>query len=100
MKKKKLNLDSLKVKSFVTSLDGGLSETVKGGDVDPGTGDGGGGGGGTAGLVCGDTNDIGCDDPRTFRCTQETRGQYGCNTNDWGCQSHYPCPDTHICPVV
>lgn len=29
--KKKLNLDHLKVKSFVTSVEGGLENTVKGG---------------------------------------------------------------------
>lgn len=32
MKKKKLSLKGLEVKSFVTNLDGNLSNTVKGGD--------------------------------------------------------------------
>ena len=32
MKKKKLSLKGLEVKSFVTNLDGNLSKTVKGGD--------------------------------------------------------------------
>ena len=35
MKKKNLNLDSLKVESFVTDLEQEISNTVKGGTADP-----------------------------------------------------------------
>jgi hypothetical protein len=50
MKKLKLKLDELKVQSFVTELNPGLSQTAKGGEDDTGYG----------------TDIIGCPDPQTI----------------------------------
>ena len=90
MSKKKLNLEELKVQSFITSLEGKMAHTIRGGegDLDPtneegseccaGGGTGGGCGGTAAG--CGGSGGAGCGG------TQNGCTDFGCDTND-GCGS-------------
>ncbi len=93
MKKLKLDLDSLKVKSFVTNMDGDNTQTIQGGKV-------------LSNKVCPTDN---CPNP-TFNC--DTQGGGGCqnhtaikhNCSEVICYSNFcgsgDCgPKSDICPV-
>ena len=78
MKKKKLSLDAIQVKSFVTSLKNGGKGTIKGGSGSP-----------TQPNLC---TDLGCTD---YNCTAET-----CGGSGTGSEPQTGCDESGICTAL